>query len=249
MLQSPKMLAALTGLFSLSMSVPVYAEERVQLGVVVSANSSFYEDVGRDYYLLPLVIADYDRFYLQGIDGGYRFFQGEGQSLAVEIRRTFDGYDSDDSDALEGMQDRDQAWEAGLVYEANLLGGQAKAKLMSDISDTHNGFTGRVEYERSLLTGSTYMVNWFGGSEFWSSKKTDYYFGVTPEEATSVRPVYKAGESYNLFAGVNTVKRFNAEYSLIASAEYQWSTDEINDSPLTARQDQWTLYAGIFYQF
>ncbi|MCG8014494.1 MAG: hypothetical protein JAY64_22730, partial [Candidatus Thiodiazotropha weberae] len=44
------------------------------------------------------------------------------------------------------------------VYEVNLLGGQAKAKLLHDISNTHDGFTGRVEYERSLLTGSTYMV-------------------------------------------------------------------------------------------
>ncbi|MCG8018427.1 MAG: MipA/OmpV family protein [Candidatus Thiodiazotropha sp. 'RUGA'] len=249
MLQNLKMQAALIGLFSLSMSVTYAAEQRVQFGVVASANSSFYEDVGQDYYLLPLLLVDYERFYLQGIDAGYRFFEGETQSLAVEVRRTFDGYESDDSDALEGMRDRDQAWEAGLVYEVNLLGGQAKAKLMHDISNTHDGFTGRVEYERSLLTGSAYMVNWFAGSEYWNRKKTDYYFGVTEEEATSVRPVYSADESYNLFAGVNAVKRFNDRYSLIASAEYQWMTDEINDSPLTTRQDQWTIYAGIFYEF
>ncbi|RLW56228.1 MAG: hypothetical protein B6D70_08930 [gamma proteobacterium symbiont of Stewartia floridana] len=249
MLQNLKTSLALMGLFSLSMSVSLAAEPRVQFGVVASANSSFYEDVGQDRYLLPLLLVDYDRFYLQGIDAGYRFLEGETQSLAVEVRRTFDGYESDDSDALEGMQDRDQAWEAGLVYEVNLLGGQAKAKLMHDISNTHDGFTGRFEYERSLLTGTTYMINWFGGSEYWSRKKTDYYFGVTEEEATSVRPGYSADESYNLFAGVNAVKRFNDRYSLIASAEYQWMPDEINDSPLTTRQDQWTIYAGIFYEF
>ncbi|MBV2124870.1 MAG: MipA/OmpV family protein [Candidatus Thiodiazotropha sp. (ex Ctena orbiculata)] len=249
MLQSPKMHLALMGLVSLSMSDSLAAEQRVEFGVVASANSSFYEDAGQDYYLLPLLLADYDRFYLQGINAGYRFFQGETQNLAVEVRRTFDGYESGDSDALEGMKDRDQAWEAGLVYEVNLLGGQAKAKLMHDISNTHDGFTGRVEYERSLLNGKTYMVNWFGGSEFWSRKKTNYYFGVTPEESTSSRPVYTADESYSLFAGVNAVKRLNDRYSLIASADYQWMTDEIDDSPLTTRQDQWTLYAGIFYQF
>jgi outer membrane protein len=120
---------------------------------------------------------------------------------------------------------------------------------MHDISDTHDGFTVRAEYERSLLTGSTYMLNWFGGSEYWSSKKTDYYFGVTPQEATLLRPAYTVDESYNVFAGINAVKRFNAEYSLIASAEYQWMTDEVNNSPLTTRQDQWTVYAGVFYQF
>ncbi|MEW8462088.1 MAG: MipA/OmpV family protein, partial [Candidatus Thiodiazotropha endolucinida] len=83
----------------------------------------------------------------------------------------------------------------------------------------------------------------------WSRKKTNYYFGVTPEESTSSRPVYTADENYSLFAGVNAVKRLNDRYSLIASADYQWMTDEIDDSPLTTRQDQWTLYAGIFYQF
>jgi outer membrane protein len=231
------------------MSTPLLAEQRIQLGVVASANSSFYEDVGQDYYLLPLILADYERFYLQGINGGYRFFQTETQSLALEIRRTFDGYERSDSNALEGMQDRDQAWEAGLAYQVSLLGGEAKAKLMQDISDTHDGFTARIEFERSLLTGSSYMINWFSGSEYWSNDKTNYYFGVTAEEAIHGRPAYTADESYNLFAGINGVKRLNAKYSLIASAEYQWMTDEINDSPLTTRQDQWSVYAGIFYEF
>jgi outer membrane scaffolding protein for murein synthesis (MipA/OmpV family) len=104
----------------------------------------------------------------------------------------------------------------------------------------------RMEYERLLTSGSSYMVNWFGGSEYWSRKKTDYYFGVTADEVTSGRSFYQAEESYNLFSGLNAVKQFTSELSLIASAEYLWMSDEITHSPLTTRDDQWTVYAGIF---
>jgi outer membrane protein len=244
-----KLYGYLTGLVCATSNGYLLAEQTVQLGMVVSVNSSFYKDVGEEYYILPLAIVEYGSFYLQGIDGGYRFFQDDVQSLAVEIRRTFDGYKADDSDALEGVEDRDPAWEAGLVYETDLLGGQAKAKLMHDISNTHNGSTLRIEYERSMMTGSSYMVSWFAGSEYWSSKKTNYYFGINPEEVMPDRPVYSAGQSYNLFSGINVVKRFNVKYSMIASAEYQWMADEMIESPITSRQDQWSVYAGLFYQF
>jgi outer membrane scaffolding protein for murein synthesis (MipA/OmpV family) len=68
------------------------AESNVQLGFVAAANSSFYKDMSNEYYFLPLVIVEYDRFYLQSIEAGYRLVETENQSLAVEIRRTFDGW-------------------------------------------------------------------------------------------------------------------------------------------------------------
>jgi outer membrane protein len=249
MLYREKLIQITMGMQLLLLSQTLLAESSVQLGFVASANSSFYKELSEEYYFLPLAIVDYDRFYLQGIDGGYRFFKHENLSLAVEIRRTFDGYRSNESDALIGMQDRDPAWEAGLVYEQDLLGGQAKGKLLHDISGTHKGYIARVEYERLFLTGSRYMVSWFGGSEYWSNKKTDYYFGVTEEEVRMNRPYHKANDCYNVFAGLNLVKQFNESISLIASAEYLWMGDEVKDSPVSERQDQWTTYAGIFYKF
>ncbi|MEW8325674.1 MAG: MipA/OmpV family protein [Candidatus Thiodiazotropha sp.] len=240
----------LVGLALAAVNTPSPAERSVQIGLVTSANSSFYRDVGEEYYFLPLVIAEYDRFYLEGIEGGYRFYQGdEGQGLALEIRHTFDGYQSDDSDALAGMADRDAAWEAGLAYEVGLAGGEAKAKLMQDVSDTHNGFSARIEYERPFWTSDDRTVSWYAGSEYWNSKKTDYYFGVAPEEATPTRQAYTADRSYSIFLGSNAVKRIDDNVNLILSAEYLRASDAVGDSPLTTRRDQWSAYAGVFYRF
>ncbi|MES9991247.1 MAG: MipA/OmpV family protein [Candidatus Thiodiazotropha sp.] len=248
--QRLKRYTALTGLFIATIGTPLQAEQSRQVGLVAAVNSSFYQGADNERYLLPLLIVDYDRFYLQGINGGYRLYRDEsGQSLALELRRTFDGYSSDDSDTLDGMEDRDGAWEAGLAYEVSVAGGQAKAKLMQDISATHDGFSARLEYERNLWTDDAHMLTWYAGTEYWDSKKTDYYFGVTREEATSTRAFYAADESVSVYLGSNAVKRISTNISLIASAEYLWMTDTVNDSPLTAKQDQWTAYAGIFYQF
>jgi outer membrane protein len=245
-----KLYTSLIGLIGTASNTPSLAEHSVKIGLVTAANSSFYQDMDKEYYILPLVIAENDRFYLQGVQGGYRFFQDdEDQSLALEIRRTFDGYISDDSDALVGMADRDAAWEAGLAYEIGIAGGQVKTKLMQDISDTHNGFSARFEYERPIWTNDALMVSWYAGSEYWNSKKTNYYFGVTPEEATAARSVYTTDESYSLFLGSNAIKHIKNDISVIASAEYLQVTDAIYDSPLTTRKDQWSTYIGVFYQF
>jgi outer membrane protein len=222
----------------------------VQIGLVTSVNSSLYNDEGKEYYLLPLLIADYDRFYLKGTHGGYRLFQvNDRQTLALEIRYTFDGYESSDSDALAGMEDRDSAWEAGLAYEISMAGGQLKTQLMQDISNSHNGFSARFEYERPFLMEDTLMVSWYTGSEYWNQKKTNYYFGVNREEETSTRPVYTTGDSYSAIIGSNAAKRINENFNIIVSAEYLWMSDTVDHSPLTDRQDQWSAYTGIFYQF
>lgn len=245
-----KLFAFTIGLIGTAVTTPSQAERSIQIGLVTSTNSSLYKDMGQEYYVLPLVIADYERFYLQGIQGGYRLFQDDkGQSLALEVRRTFDGYTSDDSDALAGMADRDAAWEAGLAYEASIAGGQVKTKLMQDISGTHDGFSARFEYERPFRTDDTFMASWYTGSEYWDSDKSDYYFGVTREEARSARPVYTANESHSLYLGANALKRFDERITLMINVEYLRMSDAVNDSPLTARQDQWSAYAGVFYQF
>lgn len=250
MAQRLKLYIGLIGLVGVAIHTPSLAERSVQVGLVTSANSSFYEDAGNEYYFLPLVIAEYDRFYLRGVSGGYRFYQDDGgQSLALEIRRTFDGYSSDDSDALTGMDDRDAAWEAGLAYEISIAGGQAKAKLMQDISDTHNGFSARFEYERPYWTNDAHMLSWYAGSEYWNRNKTDYYYGVTADEATDTRSDYTADENHSFYLGSNLVKRLDDNTRLLASAEYLRADDTVNDSPLTTRQDQWSAYVGVFYEF
>jgi outer membrane protein len=245
-----KLHTSLIGLIGAAINPPLMAAQNIEIGWVTSVNSSLYQDVGEQYYALPLVIVESERFYLQGTRGGYRFFQDdEGQSLAFEIRYTFDGYQSDDRDALAGMADRDSAWEAGLSYETSMMGGLVETKLMKDISNTHNGYSAQLDYERSLWIDNRLMVSWYTGSEYWNSKKTTYYFGVTPQEAISTRPDYTTDESYSLYLGSNIHKRINDKITFIVNVEYLWMSDAINDSPLTTRQDQWSAYAGVFYPF
>lgn len=250
MAQSTKYSRGVAGLLCMAAGTLSQAASDIQVGLVGSANSTFYKQMDQEYYLLPLIIAQYDRFYLQGISGGYRLVQfEEGQSLSLELRHTFDGYSSDDSDALRGMADRDPAWEAGLAYEVDLAGGQMKTKLMQDISNTHKGFSARIEYERPYWTRDDLMFSWYTGSEYWNDKKSDYYFGVTAAEANATRDEYTADQSHSLFVGTNALMQISENLRLIISAEYLRMSDSVKQSPLTERQDQWSTYAGIFYHF
>jgi len=222
----------------------------LQMGVVAAANTSYYQGVDQEQFVLPLVIAEYKDFYLQGTFAGYRFFQGEGgQGLALEIGATFDGYESGDASFLIGMADRDSAWEAGIVYWAPVAGGQLTGKLMQDVGDSHGGFSARLDYERPLWMDETHLVSWFVGAEYWDRAKTDYYFGVTESESRPTRPEYVAQDSTGVFLGANFLKQLSPRFSLIASADYRAASGAVEDSPLVVRADQWSAYAGIFYEF
>lgn len=251
-----KLCAIVISCFAAGLSSQAFAEDevdstrQVQVGLVASTNTSFYRGVGEKNYLLPLAIAEYKDFYLQGIDVGYRLYRSkDGQGLAVEIGRTFDGYESDEADFLTGMADRKAAWEARLVYEAPVGGGQLTGKLMQDIGHSHDGFAARLDYERPFCVGESHMMTWFAGGEYWDSAKTNYYFGVNASEARPNRAAYAASDSFSLFVGGNAIKRLSPKFSLIISAEYRSANDALADSPLVTRSDQWSAYGGIFYSF
>ncbi len=242
--------ATLLGLTCATLAAPLFAETDLRLGLSASVNTSYYRGVGEEGYLFPLLFAEHDRFYLHGIRGGYRFYQDDqGQRVALEVRRTFDGYDHDDSAALAGMADRDAAWEAGLVHEFAAAGGQFKTSLMHDISDSHNGLSAKAEYERTIVQGQRYMLSWYTGLEYWSDAKTDYYFGVDRHEARPRRPDYDPEETYFLSFGGNAMIRLDERFSMIFNAEYSRASDGVGDSPLVTRRDQWSGYGGVFYSF
>jgi outer membrane protein len=222
----------------------------LQAGVVVSANTSYYKGAGEEVYILPLVLAEYRDFYLEGIRAGYRVYKREdGQVLSFEVARTFDGYESNDSSFLTGMAERKDAWEAGLVYEAQIAGGWITGKLMQDFSDVHDGYSLRVDYERRIWRNKTIELTGYAGGEFWDRKKSDTYFGVRDSEARPDRPAYAASESLFLFLGSNFIKQLTPTVSLIASMEYRLGSDSVDDSPVVRRTDQWSVYSGIFYRF
>lgn len=225
-------------------------ELQLQVGLAVSANTSFYRGVGEEFYLFPLVIAEYDRFYLQGTHGGYRFYQSDsGQVWSLEIRRTFDGFSGDDADYLNGLSERKAAWEAGIALQMPLAGGEVKGKLMQDISGSHEGFSSRLEYERPAYIDTQQLLTWYVGAEYWDSDKTHYYFGVSEDEVSARRPGYQAGGSQTGFVGTNYFRTLAPDLTLFVSGEYLVASSDIEDSPLTERGDQWSAYSGLFYHF
>ena len=226
------------------------SELQLELGLAVSANTRFYRSVGEKYYLFPLVMAEYGRFYLQGTQGGYHFYQGEqGQQWSLEVNRTFDGYSGGDGDYLAGMAERKPTWEAGLAYQVLLVGGEIKGKLMQDIGNRHKGVSARLEFERPAYTDDRQMLSWYAGVEYWDRKKTDYYFGVATHEVRGDRVAYKASASHNFFVGLNALRQLSPSFTLFFNTAYLRGGSALDASPLIERENQWLAYSGVFYRF
>lgn len=227
-----------------------FAKQDVQIGLVGVVNSSFYQDADEQYFVVPVGFAEYKGFYLDGINAGYRFGDlSRVHQFSVELRPTFDGYLASYSDALAGMSDRDETWEAGLAYKGWLLDGQVSAKLMYDILDVHQGFSANLDYESSILEREQLEVSLYVGAGYWNQDKTHYYFGVEPNEVRAGREAYQAKDSYSVYLGANLFKDVTSNVTLLASTEYISRSSAVKDSPITAYSDSWLIYAGALYKF
>lgn len=222
----------------------------IQAGLVAAGNTSYYKDVGEEGCILPLIIAEYKRLYFHGVEAGYSLYQwGNNQEVLVVSGVTFDGYNSNDSDYLSGMEDRDKAWEIGFAYKFLIGGGELEIRLMNDLGTSHEGYSIRVDYEHELWSGEKHMIAWYSGLEYWDESRTDYYFGVKESEALPDRAAYSPSGHVQAFTGLNAVKKINSRISLIANTEYRTAGATVSDSPITSRNDQLSGYLGIFTEF
>ena len=222
----------------------------MKIGVGVSANTGVYSGINEEFSVVPLIMLEYKNFYFQGATAGYRIFQhANGTGLSFEVSRTSDGYKASDANELKGLDDRIGAWEIGLNFETMVIGGQLKANLMQDVSETHEGLSAKLQYERPLLMGATHMMTWYAGGDFWDQERTQYYYGVNQSEATTSRASYKPTNSTNLFVGTNVIKQLSPKFSVLANAQYMMLGEAREESPLVNKDDQWSTFAAVVYQF
>ena len=139
---------------------------------------------------VPLFSVTYDRWFFQGIRGGFEWLRTERFNANVFAQPQFLGFQATDSSFLEGMADRSLSMDGGveLVYRGRF--GGVRLAALSDVLGKSEG------QELSLLAvtgaplGKGRLVLGGFGPRWISANRVDYYYGVRPSEALPNRPAY-----------------------------------------------------------
>jgi len=211
---------------------PARPRPPVTVGAAVVASPSPYAGVDEQpLTAVPFLNLELGRFYLRGLEAGYRLGERGPLSVAAVVQPRFQSYHGSDSPALAGMADRRRTAEGGL--RARLRTGRFEAGLraVGDLLGRHGGqeVTADVGVR---LGGPDLTLSPSAGVTWQSADFVDYYYGVRDGEARPGRPAYTGEAATNRFVGASARLRLAKRWGVFALVRHTWLDDPITASPI-----------------
>jgi outer membrane protein len=146
------------------------------------------------------------------------------------------------------IPDRDYAIEAGVELLADGDWGFVQAGAFQDVSRTHKGSEVYADYSYLFRQKRWFFEPSLGLS--WKSQKlNDYYWGVTPDEASLVFPAYEAGSGVNYFGRFKVSYQLTRKWASLFVIEYERMNHDAANSPLVDEKTVFGAFAGFQYNY
>jgi len=224
----------------------------LSLGFGMRGEQEIYKGVGTEFEPSPFFMYENGRLEIlayDAVDATFRLLANDWLSLGVSGSLLVEeGYDPDDSDYFEGMDEIGTLYGAGLQLEAVWGDWEANLEVNQDISGEHDG----QEVELGLIYATS-----FAGFELrpelaftWMSADTvDYFYGVSEVEARPDRPAYSPGSSFEIGAEVMVQRDLVAGFSALGLVGVSTFGGAIKDSPLVDGSIEIEGALGVLYSF
>lgn len=202
----------------------------------------------RNADLIPLYLYTGKYFFARGVSGGVHLFRNDVFQISALARYRFQKLDPDSNEFYSGLTERKQSLDAGIELGVVQPWGELKLDWVTDTLDRHKGqetrFSYRYRFESGPWSFSPY-ISW----TWQDANLTNYYFGVSEEEATPERPAYQPGSSQWVGFGLNSAWHVSDRIVLFGNVGFGGADTEVLDSPLVAEDGFSSVFVGGTYQF
>jgi outer membrane protein len=238
-------------LLSIVSPVAVAAENepppRWTFGAMAIQRDAPYRDYDEGLWAVPLLRFEGERAYIRGLRAGLVLAEGGGFSFGPVLQLRTDGYDAEESDFLEGMDDRDFSVDAGVAaaWRDDDVG-QFELSAVTDVLDRSGGEELELSYTALFRAGGFTFVPQLAVR--WQDEDLlDYYYGVRPEEALVGRPEYHPGSALTPELSMLAERPLSKHWTLFARVGHAWLPSEVRDSPIVEDSGRTTLALGVGY--
>lgn len=232
-------------------SSPVYAQW--SYGVLGIGFSMPYEGESNQSIVVPAAMYEGERVVWRGPSLQYKLtgLQRNEPSLRISLDLAPNELEVE-GNALLGIEDRDFSLLAGFRYLYPTQYGQLSAVLQSDVTNTHSGQRGALNFQRVIFEGDKrkWAVRAGLQLEYLTDNYADYYFGVSANEgAASNFTQYQVDDVWQGGFTVGGYYQFNKHWRAIVQTRYMRLADEVTDSPIIDKDYIINGIVGITYQF
>lgn len=225
-------------------------EAHNSLGIGFAYSQNIYEGVGNKIKPFPLLNLSYDDFFIQGFTAGYNTYQDANLSFAFVVQPMFGGYDADESDALAGMNDTSYLVNTGAQLQYRLMPFSLTLAALHDVSGRSSGNSASAKLAAMVpLDDRRFMLIPSMTASWESSNITDYYYGVSSDEATATRPEYSPASALNTAYGLTFKYQIATHFGATLGYVLTKYARDISDSPIVSRSTSSAVLAGISYIF
>lgn len=207
-----------------------------------------YRDYDQETKGLPIVYFENRWAEINAGRFDFKINGSEDLSFRVRARYTMDGYDPEDSDYLQGMEERDDSVWAGGAVVWNSPFAEVSAEYLVDAMDKSGGARGRVQAEHRFGMGRFGLTPRVA-AEWVDEKYVAYYYGVRPEEATLARPAYDGKATVNAEVGLRLDYSPAERHTFFVDVAGTGFGDGIKESPLVEKSRQTRISAGYLFRF
>lgn len=196
---------------------------------------------------VPLMSFEYEEtayIYIQRI--GVRLLSNSDKSMAVGIAaEPRFGFTQTDGARLAGMATRRDRIEGGPTFEWETPRASLSIAYFADWSGVSGGGAVNVSLFHPLLDDQHWDLGSFVGVEYVTHKTAQYYYGVRPDEATTMRPAYDPQNAVTSYAGTSGAYRLDQQYAILFGATLTSLSAAAADSPIVERKRGAVVYLGL----
>ncbi len=207
-----------------------------------------YEGIGTSIVPVPLANVSWKRFYVYGVEGGFRWRERSLLGWRVFVSPRFMGYDSGESEALDGMEARDFSGDAGAGVTLRPIPFILDLSLRTDILGKSGGEEALLDVDLLLPSGA-WLFRPSAGAQWQSDEMIDYYYGVTRDESRPGRPAYGGDAAFTWYVEIEASWKIGARWTLVSGVTSDHLGGGITESPIVDASHTETGYIGLLYGF
>jgi len=218
-------------------------------GMVARFEQSPYRGGGVRIDLLPLYLYEGEHVYLHSNRAGLKLDFGSDKRVAAFLSHRFESFPVDRVPvSLAGMSGRAPETDSGLSYEQRFGWGSVFGEFLRDVSGHSGGTEWRLgagtERRRGRLKLAPYLM-----LAARNAGLNDYYYGVSPSEATADRPAYQPGGGVNGTLGLNARYDLTDRWHFLAGVSATLWSGGVRRSPIVEDRVQLAAFGGLAYEF
>jgi outer membrane protein len=201
-------------------------------GIALSYSDEIYKGVDNSVNLWPIIGYSGDRLKVYGPLVSYRLTKAGHLELSALLKPRFNGFDDSDSIIFQGMSKRRSSIDIGLGMNYQINDWKFRVSGTHDLLDRSDGSEVITTVGRTFRVGPLFIEPNIG-LNYLDSNHVDYYYGVSPSEATVNRPQYFGNSALNTTLGIDfATPIFFGGFSRLGIG-YTWLDTSIVDSSLT----------------